>query len=276
MATVPENDHEARLIYKTVGAREVELLFFPPLVRKEAKAPLFIIIPGGGWTKSVAIDMYNMERRACDALRQEGYAVASLSYRNNSEPGIMMPQIVADVFDAAGYLARYAGVLGVDPMRIVTSGHSAGGHLALMMAYGDKAEVASLMDYPDEEWRVIATAPMSPPTTLRRDPDRTYLNFSTERYFVGCPATDFARFSPLEILTAENAVPTLMAVGASDALVYPVNGEEVCKKLDSLGVRNELVVSEHGGHCFEPIDAPASDPNLAGVEARIVEFVKSL
>ena len=45
-----------------------------------------------------------------------------------------MNGVISDAMDAGRYLAHFANELGIDARRIVTSGHSAGGHLALMMA----------------------------------------------------------------------------------------------------------------------------------------------
>ena len=125
---------EQTLIYKKVGDREIELLFYPPTEQVFDRAPVYLIIPGGGWRSASAEAMVGFSLRSSHALRKRGWATLSLSYRYVSRDDVCLDDIISDCMDAGRYLAHFADVLGIDPHRIVTSGHSAGGHLALMMA----------------------------------------------------------------------------------------------------------------------------------------------
>lgn len=255
------------IIYKTVGERAIELLFYPPTEQTYTKAPLFLLIPGGGWNSSVAASMYGMERSAAEALRAAGFAVAAISYRNHREDGVNMPAIVADVFDSAAYLAAHGEELGIDPTRFYTSGHSAGGHLALLLAYAPR----NLYGEERTPFTVRATAPLSPPTWLPKEVYQPYLQFSIDGLFEGCTEEDYRLCSPETWV--ESAVPTLTAVGDKDDLVFPANGQRLHDKLLAAGVRSEFVVAQNGGHAFEPIGADTATPHFEDIQRQIVEFI---
>ena len=164
----PQNNAEQTLTYKIVGDHECTMLYYPPTQPVFDRAPVYVIIPGGGWHRAVAIDMANFSMRSSTALRARGWAVVSLSYRVAPVDGVKMQDIVSDCMDACRYLARFADVLGIDPHRIVTSGHSAGGHLALMLAYAPHRLFTSASPYDTraDDFTVIGTAPLSAPTIL--------------------------------------------------------------------------------------------------------------
>ena len=101
------------------------------------KAPLIILIHGGGWFRGERAWTYQ------DAimLAQNGYAVASLGYRRvtdypngkQTKPGLMWNNMKSDLMHGAQYLVDHADTLGIDASKAITMGSSAGGHLALVM-----------------------------------------------------------------------------------------------------------------------------------------------
>jgi acetyl esterase/lipase len=68
------------------------------------------------------------------AITQEGFAVWNIEYRRVGRGG-GWPNTLRDVASAIDFLATLEGV---DPDRIITCGHSAGGHLALWAAGRDR------------------------------------------------------------------------------------------------------------------------------------------
>jgi acetyl esterase/lipase len=272
MVTIPTNHDEQTLIYKSVDGRDIELLFFPPTTPRFPRAPLLILVPGGGWKLSNARSMYDMERAACETLREQGFAVAALSYRNRKDDGVNMREMVADIFDGAGYLSRHAAVLGIDSERFYTSGHSAGAHLSLLLAYASPDFLAAERVYGGERFTVRATAPLSPPTWLPKGAGEPYLCFSVDDLFEDCDDGDYRLFSPEALADDGRGVPTIVAVGTRDELVYPANGERLADKLRAHGIRVELIRSEGGGHCFEPIDAAHSAPDIGEILRRVAAF----
>ncbi|HET9387970.1 MAG TPA: alpha/beta hydrolase, partial [Gemmatimonadales bacterium] len=87
--------------------------------------PTVIQIHGGGW---VAGSREGTLLRALPYLEM-GFAVVNISYRLG--PVAEAPAAVEDTLCAVRWVVRNAKEYGFDPSRIVATGYSAGGHLAL-------------------------------------------------------------------------------------------------------------------------------------------------
>lgn len=273
MVTIPQNNAQQRLIYKNVGERDIELLFYPPAKAVFERAPLLILIPGGGWCMSVAESMYGMARALADGLREAGFAAAAISYRNHRDDGVMMPAIADDIFDAAAYLATHADALGIDPARMYTCGHSAGGHLALLLAYAP-------CDFGEERvygtpFTVRAAVPISPPTVMSRtEEERTRYAIGIRHLFQGCEADAFDRYSPMWWAKNGRGVPTMTAAGDRDTLVTAANSTDLCDALAVSGITARLLLSEGGGHCLEPIDTDRVSLTLSDALTQMTAFIR--
>lgn len=91
-------------------------------------SPLVVIIHGGYWQALDKADNRQMAR----ALNAAGYAVAVLNYRLCPDVGI--EEIVYDVAAASGWLIQQATHFELDGSQMAILGHSAGAHLAAMLA----------------------------------------------------------------------------------------------------------------------------------------------
>jgi acetyl esterase/lipase len=107
------------------GADPRQRLDFTPGTGR--RAPLFIFIHGGGWT----FGDKRMAGHMAAHFHGLGYAFASLNYR--LVPDADPAQQAEDVAAAVARLVRDADRLGIDPDRIILSGHSAGAHLAALV-----------------------------------------------------------------------------------------------------------------------------------------------
>ncbi|MBI1789422.1 MAG: alpha/beta hydrolase [Acidobacteria bacterium] len=173
---------------------ETVLDVLQPKTKQKGKRPGVLLIHGGGWTGGTK------EQRVEYAALQwlwKGFVVANVEYRlAKAAPA---PAAVSDVLEAARWFRGHAGKYKVDPNRIVATGDSAGGHLALMVAMtpktaelGTPAKVAAVVDFygiadvndqiggpnqrayavtwvPEQPGRETLARRVSPMTYIRRD-----------------------------------------------------------------------------------------------------------
>jgi acetyl esterase/lipase len=93
--------------------------------------PVVMVIHGGFWLAAYDLEYLGP---ACEALAQAGFATWSIEYRRIGHPGGGWPGTFHDVARAADHLRTLAQTYPLDLERVVTLGHSAGGHLALWLA----------------------------------------------------------------------------------------------------------------------------------------------
>jgi acetyl esterase/lipase len=117
--------------------------------------PVAVAVHGGFW--SSGFDLTHL-RSFCAALADAGWAVWSVEYRRvgertekarSSQEGGGWPNTMLDVAAAADHLRTLAPEQRLDLDRVVSVGHSAGGHLALWLAARRRLAPASPLHRPD-------------------------------------------------------------------------------------------------------------------------------
>lgn len=265
----PINNNQNELTYKTVGEKQIKLAFLPPIKKVYDRAPVYFIIPGGGWHMEKKEDMISCSQISVDVLREKGFAVVAPDYRVTHE-GADMIDIISDCFDAARYIAHFADIFEIDKDKFFLSGHSAGGHLALMLAYApqDMFKNDSVLD---DKFDVKAVMPMSPPTILyRKDVPRTS---DLEIIPVLEKTPDIAHMvSPFDHVSAD-CPPTLLSAGTSDTLVFSASSELLYDKLIENNVESKLILSLGGGHLFEQVHKTITPaPSMEDIQNEIIKF----
>lgn len=268
---------EQSLVYKSVNGKDIYLEFLPPASTVFEKAPVYYLLSGGGWASCNRENMIAFSGHSVRKLRAKGFAVVSADYRLVGD-GAVMEDMVSDVMDAARYLKKYADVLQIDADKLVTSGHSAGGQLALMLAYAphDFTEESVLTDC---DFTVIGTVPLSATTVMYPDEEGACLcSFTTDRLFA-CKRADSEegrRGNPITY-AAVKKVPTLLIAGEKDDLVYPENSKRFCEAVQKAGGDCRLILCQNGGHSFEAIDpTQPTDPAPLVLQNEIVKFAEAL
>ncbi|MBQ3426734.1 MAG: alpha/beta hydrolase [Clostridia bacterium] len=267
---IPKGNIKQELIYKKTAQRDLMLTFLPPVKEKCEKAPVYFIIPGGGWHTEERQSMLDFSAQSVERLRNEGFAVVSVDYRVSGE-GVCMREIITDCFDAARYIAHYADRLQIDNESFVLSGHSAGAHLALMLAYSPQEAFCDDYEWSDG-FKVKCIAAMSAPTVLYDNSTNNLRNM--HEAFLGCDTEKEKEFtSPITHVT-ENCPPTLLCAGTSDYLVFSSSSERLYKRLKEKNVPCELKLSVCGGHSFEKVHKDI-EPSIAmeDIQSAISEFV---
>ena len=93
--------------------------------------PIVILIHGGFWRAHYG---YTLMTGLAEDLAKRGIAAWNIEYRRMGDPGGGWPATLLDVAQAADCVRILAPTYALDLKRVVTMGHSAGGHLALWLA----------------------------------------------------------------------------------------------------------------------------------------------
>lgn len=239
--------------------------------------PIVILIHGGCWRADLP-GLELMDYMAAD-LRRRGYAVWNIEYRRigadaTGPQGGGYPATFQDTGAAVDALTTVAREWNLDLSRVVVSGHSAGGHLALWTAARGRIAADSPLHVaePLPVKGVVALAAIADLEDYRENgPDAC-----------GGPGTIDALTGAAEGRTgdvyADTSPPRMVALGAPQAvisgdvdhIVPPAFGERYAAKAAAAGDRAESIVLPRSGH-FELIDArsPAWTRVLAEIEAMI-------
>lgn len=221
--TVTEN-----IAYRTdVGASTVLDLAKPQFGQQRNRAAI-LIIHGGGWNAGSKNDKVYQD--LMNYYAKKGYVVANMNYRLTQEAPL--PACIEDVRCAIRWMKANAKELGIDPNRIGTYGHSAGGHLSLMA--GVAAESKAFKDESDP-WKqydcsVACAAGGAPPTEIGRAGEWA----------------DHTEWWPIGYI-GKSKTPFLVLQGGEDPIVRPNLTEDWVKKMQQAGAFVDYV-KVHGQH----------------------------
>ena len=127
--------------YKSVGGTDLRVdVFYSPEARQRPRNPAMAFFHGGGWAYGDRSEFHE----ACVRYAKKGFVTLSFQYRlsiNSDEtvphPDITLVECTKDARSALRWIRQNAAALRVDPARVVASGQSAGGQLALGTALFD-------------------------------------------------------------------------------------------------------------------------------------------
>jgi acetyl esterase/lipase len=96
--------------------------------------PVLLLVHGGGWVAGGKDDVFGLYGYGTVArsLAERGLVVVLPNYRLS--PAIRHPEHIKDVARAFAWAYRHGGEYRGDPEQLFVSGHSAGGHLAALLA----------------------------------------------------------------------------------------------------------------------------------------------
>jgi acetyl esterase/lipase len=133
--------------------------------------PVAIVVHGGCWEAKLgdldprAVAMDNM-RPLASALTEAGIATWNIEYRRLDNEGGGWPGTFQDVAHAADFLHTLQRDHQLDLARVISIGHSAGGHLAMWLAARPKLAKTSEL-YVDNPLRLIGVVDLDGPADLK-------------------------------------------------------------------------------------------------------------
>ena len=186
-------------------------------------APVVIFVHGGSWESG--------DKRGYawvgEALAQLGFVAVLPNYR--LMPGTRFPAFVDDVARAAAHARARVIEWGGDTTRVVLMGHSAGAHLAALVAY---------------DARYLATQGTTPAILsgfvgLSGPYDFVFDTKLLRRTFAGPPEREYDAL-PVHFVTPRS-LRTLLVMGEDDRTVNPRNTRRLAAALRTAGVPVEEV-----------------------------------
>ncbi|MGQ3054116.1 MAG: alpha/beta hydrolase family protein [Roseateles sp.] len=257
----PQPDH--RLAYGDAPQQFGELW----LPKGPGPHPVALMIHGGCWQASLPGP--ELLAFQADALRAAGVAVWSISYRRVGHPGGGYPGTFDDVARGADRLLTLARRYPLDLKRLVATGHSAGGHLALWAAARPRIAASSPL-------KAAAPLPVPAVVAVAGIPDLAFASrnklcgTSVDQLLGSAPTTALlSDTSPLALLPLR--VPQALMQGTQDRIVPPAASDGYRTQAAELGDTVEVVNLDGAGH-FELI-APWTPAGRQVVE-RIVRAVR--
>ncbi len=227
------------------AASQVGDLYLP---KQSVRPPVICLLHGGFWRLPYGRDQ--MVPLAEDLIRR-GYAAWNLGYRRLGEKGGGWPNTLQDTSDGIELLAKLNDHgAGVDLGRVVTVGHSAGGHLALWLAGPRRfrTDTAAL------KVKVMAAVGQAPAADLKRVYALNCSNGVARELTGGSPdefPERYALGSPMALLPLH--VPQLVVHGTADDCVPVEMGRDYVSAARAAGDLAEFVEFPGMGH-FEHLD----------------------
>ena len=189
-----------------------------------ANKPTILFFYGGSWQDGRKEDY----RFVAQALTQRGYQVVVPDYR--VYPDALFPEFMDDAAQALSWTASNLD------QPIVVMGHSAGAHIAALLAldqqYANRYKVNSD--------RIVALVGLSGPYD--------FLPLKSKRLKkIFAAAENIEHTQPINYVTAA-APTTLLLQGESDTVVKPFNSQHLADKLEQHGVEVTLKLYPGEGH----------------------------
>jgi acetyl esterase len=119
-------------VYKSIQGIDLHLHVFNPAASGKAasKRPAIVFFFGGAWMIGSVTELV----RPAEYFSSRGATAILVEYRVFCRSGADIVDEIADAKSAVRWVRSHAGELAIDPDRIVVSGASSGGHLALSTA----------------------------------------------------------------------------------------------------------------------------------------------
>ena len=119
------NDH-SKEVYKTVDGSDLQLHLFPPTIKKE-QAPTIVYFHGGSWSEGKPDWFFESAK----SYASKGWFAIAVEYRIKGRHNTLPFSAVKDAKSAIRWIRSNSEEYDIDPNKIVVTGNSAGGHLAL-------------------------------------------------------------------------------------------------------------------------------------------------
>ena len=235
-ATAAPADNVKEFVYKKTPQGELKIyVHLPPDWKASDKRPVIVFFFGGGWTGGTP----NQFLPQATYLATRGLVTARADYRVKSRQGTTPRECVEDAKSAVRWLRQKAGELGIDPVKVIAAGGSAGGHIAACTA------LVEGLDAKDEDKSVSS----KPEALVLFNPvvDLVNLGAAAAKAPAALDREKVKEISPILYLKKDSP-PTILFYGTSDQ--FAAQGRAMLAKAKELGARVELYTADGMPHGF--------------------------
>lgn len=236
--------HHRRVAY---GSHPDEWLWYVPATT--SNAPLLVFLHGGYWRRLSADDGCLLSEGA----HAQGWAFASINY--TLCPDGPLDLLVEQCRRAVDHLVTDASALGHDARRVVVSGHSAGAHLAGMIATHDPRPAGYVMVSGVFDITPIVHTPINDDVRMSAD--------------------DAERLSPMGRITARPGVPCIATWGEHETAEFRRQSIEWAERWGAIAPNGAATAIEASSrHHFDVIYDLVDPTTVLG--AAVLELVTNL
>lgn len=244
----------SNITYKQIDSLQLQLDVYYPAEKlgKEPwdkvsgeQRPTLIYFHGGGWISGDRTSRF----LGLLPYLQKNWCVVNVDYRMLQETNLI--GCLNDCIEAINWVQDHASAYNMDPDRIYLSGESAGGHLALLAGLVQDTQIGNTPVQKRKSniqgiinWYGIAD--MAPAIEFWKDP-------SYEQMIISKWTGDTHHYlefnSPINHISAATPVPVLSIHGDQDENVEIEQAYRLHERLESQGVRNQLITipgKKHG------------------------------
>jgi len=208
-------------------------IYTPTRLRKaNGLAPGLVFFHGGGWVIG-DLDSHDV---VCRKLADEGeLMVVSVDYR--LAPEHKFPAAVDDAIASTKWIAENAKQFGIDALRLMVGGDSAGGNLAAVVAIsardGNGPDIAGqLLIYPAIDFAMTHPSHREPETSILLT--HSVIRWFRDHYLSGAADVGDWRASPARARTLIGLPPAYVLTAGADPLRD--EGDEYARRLKEAGV----------------------------------------
>lgn len=221
------------IIYKEIGSVKLKMtIYTPEQISTSGNLPVIIFFFGGGWETG---NISQFQFYAQDYVQKDLITVLA-DYRISSVHGTTPFESLKDAKSAVRYLKQHAEELRIDTTRLIASGGSAGGHLAVACFTNETInEDTDPMNFNSKPKVLVLFNPVV---------DNSIDGYGNDRL-----GDRWKEFSPIENIRSLFP-PTIFFLGTKDNFIPVSTGQEFKKKIESVGGRCDLKLYEGAKHGF--------------------------
>ncbi len=234
-ALVPESAYklESTVAYGKLARQKLDIYLPKNTLENSApsaKRKVVIFFYGGSWDSGARADY----KFVGEALASHGFIVVIPDYR--VYPDVLFPELMADPAIAARWVKDNIQLYQGDTNQVFLAGHSAGAHLAVMLAVNPEY-LAKQSLKPTDFAGVIGLAGPYDFLPLKSERLKTIFGSDAEQ----------PKSQPINFVDGKNP-PMLLAVGKKDNTVWPRNTYNLARKIKKNNGQVQVITFENYGH----------------------------